>query len=120
MAEAFNFGGKTDILIGHEGRSLFIAECKFWAGAKGFSDTLDQLFGCQAWRDTKLAVLMFVRERDLTAIVERGRAALAEHQQFVEWGMAASEAELRARVSRKGDDRRHADLTVCFISTPAT
>lgn len=120
MAEAFNFGGKTDILIGHEGRSLFIAECKFWAGAKGFSDTLDQLFGYQAWRDTKLAVLIFVRERDLTAIVERGRAALAEHQQFVEWGMAASEAELRARVSWRGDDRRHADLNVFFISTPAT
>jgi hypothetical protein len=70
MAEAFNFGDKTDILIRHEGRSLFIAECKFWAGAKGFSDTLDLQFGYQAWRDTKLAVLMFVRERDLTAIVE--------------------------------------------------
>jgi hypothetical protein len=120
MAEAFNFGGKTDILIRHEGRSLFIAECKFWAGAKGFSDTLDQLFGYQAWRDTKLAALMFVRERDLTAIVERGRAALADHEQFVEWGTAASEAELRAIVSWKGDDRRHADLTIFFISTPAT
>ncbi len=61
---------------------------------------------------------MFVWERDLTAIVERGRAALADHEQFVEWGMAASEAELRAIVSWKGDDRRHADLTVFFISTP--
>jgi hypothetical protein len=34
--------------------------------------------------------------------------------------MAASEAELRAGVSWTGDDRRHADLTVFFISTPAT
>ena len=33
-AEAFNFGGKTDILITYEGRSLFIAECKFWSGPK--------------------------------------------------------------------------------------
>ena len=118
-AEGFNFGGKTDILIRHEGRSLFIAECKFWSGAKGFTETLDQLFGYQAWRDTKLAVLMFVRERDVTTIVERARTALAEHPQFVESGKAASETELRATVSWSGDARRHADLNVFFISTPA-
>jgi hypothetical protein len=52
--------------------------------------------------------------------LERGRAAPADHEQFVDWGMAASEAELRAIVNWKGDDRRHANLTVFFISTPAT
>ena len=52
-AEGFNFGGKTDILIRHEGRNLFIAECKFWSGQKGFTETLDQLFGYQAWRDLR-------------------------------------------------------------------
>jgi hypothetical protein len=118
-AEAFNFGGKTDILISHEGRSLFIAECKFWSGQKGFTDTLDQLFGYQAWRDTKLALLMFVRQRGLTAIIERGRAALEAHAQFVSLGRAATESELRATVHWRGDDRRHADLNVFFISTPA-
>jgi hypothetical protein len=117
-AEGFNFGGKTDILIRSSGRSLFIGECKFWSGAKGFTETLDQLFGYQAWRDTKLAVLMFVRERNLSAIVERGRDALAEHPQFVEWGDAESETELRATVRWRGDDRRRADLNVFFISTP--
>lgn len=117
-AEGCNFGGKTDILIRHEGRNLFIAECKFWTGAKGFTDTLDQLFGYQAWRDTKLAVLMFVRERDLITIIERGREALEAHRQVVERRQAASETELRAIVSWEGDERRHADLNVFFISTP--
>jgi hypothetical protein len=81
------------------GRNLFIGECKFWSGQKGFTETLDQLFGYQAWRDTKLAVLMFIRERDLTAIIGRARDALAAHPQFVAWGNAASETELRATVS---------------------
>jgi len=117
-AEGFNFGGKTDILIRHEGRNLFIAECKFWSGQKGFTETLDQLFGYQAWRDTKLAVLMFVRERGLTSIIERARTALEAHPQFVAWGTPASETELRATVSWLGDDRRTAALSVCFISTP--
>jgi hypothetical protein len=117
-AEAFNVGGKTDMLIRLEGRNLFIGECKFWSGAKGFTETLDQLFGYQAWRDIKLAVLMFVRQRDLTAIIEKARAALAEHPQFVKWQDATTETELRATVSWLGDDRRHATLNVFFISTP--
>ncbi|HTX31820.1 MAG TPA: hypothetical protein VMD09_10565 [Solirubrobacteraceae bacterium] len=117
-AEAFNFGGKTDIRIAHDGRNLFIAECKFWSGQKGFIETLDQLFNYQAWRDTKLAVLMFVREHDLTTIIERGRAALEAHPQFVSLERPASETELRATMRWRGDGRRRADLNVFFISTP--
>ena len=30
--ETFNVNGKTDILIRANGRNVFIAECKFWAG----------------------------------------------------------------------------------------
>lgn len=33
--------GETDILIRHENRNLFVAECKNWVGARGFSDTTD-------------------------------------------------------------------------------
>ena len=47
-AEAFNQAGKTDILIRHDGRNLFICECKFWSGPKGFTDTVDQLFATRA------------------------------------------------------------------------
>jgi hypothetical protein len=119
-AEAFNVNGKTDILVRHpEGRNLFIGECKFWEGVKGFTETIDQLFGYTGWRDTKLAVVMFVREKDLTSVVEKAREALAEHEQFVSWREATSETELRATVSWPGDKRRHADLNVFFVHTPA-
>jgi hypothetical protein len=119
-AEAFNLSGKTDILVRHpEDRNLFIGECKFWSGAKGFAETIDQLFGYTGWRDTKLAVVMFVREKGLTAVVEKAREALENHAQFVAWGEAASETELRATVSWPGDDRRHADLNVFMVHTPS-
>jgi hypothetical protein len=42
---------------------LEVAERKFWQGAKGVTDAIDQLFGYASWRDTKLALIMFVRER---------------------------------------------------------
>jgi hypothetical protein len=117
-AEAFNVSGKTDILIRHKGRNIFIAEGKFWGGAKAFGEAIDQLLGYAAWRDTKLALVVFVRERDLTSIIERAREALGQHTQFVESKEAASETELRATMSWPGDERRHADLNVFLIQVP--
>jgi hypothetical protein len=114
-AEAFNFRGKTDIYIDHEGRSLFIAECKFWSGPKGFAETLDQLFGYQAWRDSKLAVIMFVRSQGFSEVVEKGREVLGSHPRFLDWRDAGSESELRAIVQSARDERRHADLNVFFV-----
>lgn len=61
---------------------------------------------------------MFVLERDLTTIIERSRTALEAHPHFVGWRTADDEQELRATVSWKGDERRHADLCVFFIHTP--
>jgi hypothetical protein len=117
--QAFNVSGKTDILIRYEGRSLFIGECKFWQGAKSFADAVDQLFGYASWRDTKLALIVFVREKGLTEIIGRARDALAEHPQFGAWQQATGETELRATVSWPGDERRRADLNVFFVHTPA-
>ena len=115
-AEACNVGGKTDILVRHpEGRNLFIAECKFWTGPKGFVEAVDQLFNYRAWRDTKLAIVMFVRERDLTAVVEKAREAIERHAQFGKFGDSRAETEIRATVSQPGDENRHADLNVFFV-----
>jgi hypothetical protein len=65
-------GGKTDVLIRFEDLNLFIAECKFWEGARAFSEAIDQLFGLTSWQHTKLTLIVFVREKGLTAIIERG------------------------------------------------
>jgi hypothetical protein len=55
--------GKTDILIRIDGKNIFIAECKFWTGPKGFTETIDQLLGYLSWRDTKAAIVMFNRKK---------------------------------------------------------
>jgi hypothetical protein len=117
-AEAFNVAGKTDILIPYEGRSLFIGECKFWSGTKSFEAALDQLFGYASWRDTKLALIVFVREKGLSEIVEKAREALGAHGQFKAWLTATSDAEIRAMMHWLGDERRLADLNIFFVHTP--
>jgi hypothetical protein len=119
-AETDNQGGHTDILARYEGRNVFIAECKFWDGEQSFKATIDQLFGYTGWRDTKLAIVMFVRAKGLTAILGKAKTTLAAYQQFVAWKQAGSETELRATMRWPGDEERLADLNVFFVHTPTT
>jgi hypothetical protein len=119
-AEAFNVAGKTDILVQFEGQNLFIAECKFWEGQQSFADAIGQLFGYTSWRDTKLALIVFVRESGMTAIVTKVRQALEQHEQFVAFKQAAGPTEFRATMRWPGDDQRFADLNVFLFHTPVT
>lgn len=66
--ETFNSSGKTDILIRVKNRNVFVAECKFWRGAKSFGDAVDQLLGYLSWRDSKCALLIFNQTRDSSAV----------------------------------------------------
>lgn len=116
-AEAFNVTGKTDLRILYEGQSLFIGECKIWRGPKSFRDTLDQLLGYGGWRDQKLAAVIFVRQRGLTGIVGRAKAAIAGHPQSVAERPGEDETELRAQMHWEGDPARLLDLAVRFIHT---
>ena len=43
---------------------MFIAECKFWHGPKGFNEAIDQLLGYLSRRDTKTAILVFNTTKD--------------------------------------------------------
>lgn len=117
-AETDNQGGHTDILARYQGRNVFICECKFWDGEQSFTATIDQLFGYAGWRDTKLAIVVFVRAKGMTAILEKARATLAAHRQFVAAKEAASETELRAVMRWPGDGERLADLNVFVVPTP--
>jgi hypothetical protein len=117
-AETDNQGGHTDILARYQGRNVFICECKFWDGEQSFKGTIDQLFGYTGWRDTKLAIVMFVRAKGMTAILKKARATLAAHQQFVAIKEDAGETELRAVMRWPGDEERLADLSVFLVPTP--
>lgn len=117
-AEAFDHGGKTDILIRYEGKNLMVCECKFWNGPEGFAKTIDQLFGYTGWRDTKLAIVMFVSQKGLTEIVDKAKQSLGARAQFSSWQTAASDTELRSTMRWPGDDERRCDLNVFLGHTP--
>ncbi len=81
--ETFNKTGKTDILLRHERSNVFIAECKFWTGKKGLLNTITQLLGYLTWRDSKAAVIMFVKNKKFSSVIDVAKSSLSEHSNFL-------------------------------------
>ena len=89
--EIFNGTGKTDILVRVNDRNVFIGECKIWKGPKTVTDALDQLLTYLVWRDTKAALLIFVKSGDITTITEKAVAAITAHPNYKRTGGRADE-----------------------------
>ena len=77
--EAFSGNGKTDIFLEWDGNNAFIAECKIWHGQKQFSEALDQLLSYTVWKDSKAALILFIRSGGATQIIAKAEATLSEH-----------------------------------------
>ena len=85
--ETFNKHGKTDILLKRQedGSNLFIAELKFWHGAKHFLEAISQLFDRYlTWRDSKVAVMMFVKNKEFTQTIETVKSEISSHPYYLE------------------------------------
>jgi hypothetical protein len=117
--ETFNFEGKTDILVHVDGRTVFIAECKFWNGPRALIRTIDQLLGYTSWRDTKTAILVFNRGRALSTVLERVGPTVAEHKRFVREVPLDGETSFRFVLSHRDDPQRHLTLTVLVFELPS-
>lgn len=79
--EVFNGAGKTDICVRANDRHVFISECKIYDGPKTVTDAVDQLLGYLVWRDTKAALILFVRRGKFTDVVQRAVDAVSAHPQ---------------------------------------
>lgn len=80
--EVFNAAGKTDILIRAGDRNVFIAECKIWRGPKIIQDALTQLLTYLTWRDTKAALLVFIRDGQPTEIIKKAVREIERHPNY--------------------------------------
>ena len=117
--ETFNYEGKTDILIRAYGRNIFIAECKFWTGPSGMTEALNQLLGYTAWRDTRAALLIFNRNRNISTVLERVPATARAHPKFKAEQVTNSETAFRYIFGHRDDDNREITVTILVFDVPA-
>ena len=91
---------------------MFIGECKFWKGPKTILDTLDQLLSYVVWRDTKAALLLFIRDADVTSVMENAVAKVEEHPNYKRKGRHASHERHDFVLHATGDPTREIHLAL--------
>lgn len=116
--ETFNMGGKTDILLREGDRNVFIAECKFWKGPKGFGEAIEQLLGYATWRDGKTAILVFNRSTDTSTVLTGINTAAKAHANFKRAVTWPHESGFRYVFHSNGDKNRELILTVLVFHVP--
>lgn len=112
--ELFNGEGKTDILVRVEDRNVFIGECKIWHGEKRFTDAIDQLLRYLVWRDTKAALVLFIREAHATAIIDKAENSIRKHANFKRLGQATTDGMVRRDfvLHQTGDTAREIEVAL--------
>lgn len=117
--ETFNVAGKTDILLKHQGKCIFIAECKVWKGASVIDEAIGQLLNYLSWRDTKVALLIFNRNKDLTNVLKQIPEICSRHPNYVkQWKAGSRETEFRYIFRHNDDKERQIYLTVQVYDLP--
>ena len=83
--ESYSKRGKSDIYLPHAGNAVFLAECKWWRGKKAFAEeALPQLLDRYViWRDTHAAMILFIRNKNATAVISEAVDAIRSHPRFV-------------------------------------
>jgi hypothetical protein len=120
--EVFSRAGKTDITLTDRDRHVFVAECKVWGGAKKFSAAVDQLLSYLVWRDSKAALVLFIKSGNATDIISKADTAIAEHPQCERrLEPTAPDARLDYLLRSTAEDKRliHTALLPVVIAGPA-
>lgn len=116
--ETFNRSGKTDILIREADRNVFIAECKFWRGPKGFAEAVDQLLGYLTWRDCKCALMVFNRNKDAASVAERMHEVMEARAEHVKTLSQASDGDSRYVFVKPDEPGREIIITTQLFDMP--
>lgn len=117
--ETFNAVGKTDILIRVDNRNIFIAECKFWRGPKGFSEAIDQLLSYLSWRDSKCALLIFNKNKDSSAVRDKMHEIMESRKEYRRTLFHKDSGDSRYTFIKKDDPGREIIVTTQLFDVPA-
>jgi hypothetical protein len=113
--ETFSRRGKTDVFIPYGGdeRAVFIAECKWWKGAKAFRDAIDQLLRYLTWRDTRTALIVFVKAGSPSEVGQKATSEIQSHNSFKRMRTVAGRETFT--LANRDDDRREIHLALIIV-----
>jgi hypothetical protein len=110
--ETFNKQGKTDILIKHEGKNIFVAECKFWHGSKLHHETINQILSYLTWRESKAAIIYFLDNKNLQPVLDGIESESPKHPCYVNKQNKNGEAWFNYHFHLLSDNTRGVELAI--------
>jgi hypothetical protein len=117
VGELFSRQGKTDVAIVASEGPVFIGECKIWTGPSAFADAIDQLLGYLVWRDTKAALILFVKNKNVSAVVGKAGDGLSAHRLFKRAGAPCAEHPVFI-LHHDGDMSREIEVVLVVVPIP--
>lgn len=116
--ETFNGKGKTDILIRYENSNVFVAECKVWHGSQRYLEGISQLLDNVVWRDSKTAIIIFVKYEPITHVMKQIREITCTHSNHLGFLNEEKEGWYNFRFHINGDRNREVKLAVLVFWMP--
>jgi len=114
--ETFNRLGKTDISLRVDAGHVLICECKFWSGAKGYTDPLEQLFNYLTWRQNYGVLIHFSKLKDATRAISEAERTIGKHPSFTEETINKhSEARFSSRHVHPQDPDKSLEIYHLFV-----
>lgn len=81
--ETFNRAGKADIILRYKDNNIYVAECKIWGTEDYFIEGIDQLLSYLTWRDTKTSYIIFSKNKEPKAVVEKSFKLMESNPHFI-------------------------------------
>jgi hypothetical protein len=118
-AETFNRKGKTDIITKAPDNSIvFIAECKVWHGEKMLSEAIDQLLGYVTWRDTRTALILFVKNSGLLDVIEKAKSTISQHNCYAGYKGQTGDSSFSYIYHTKDDPQSNISIELMLFHYP--
>lgn len=113
--ETFNKEGKTDILVRYDKKNVFVGECKFWNGDKVHTQTINQILSYLTFRDSKAAIIYFVRQMGMSPVLTTIETNTPSHPCFVSFNGKVEDTWFSYKFHLPGDTGRSVQLAImCF------
>ena len=102
----------------NDGSNLFVAECKFWNGQKKLLEAIDQLLGYLTHRDSKTALIVFIDQKEPSALIEIAKKEIKNHPQFKRHVRDTHDTSFSYEMSLPDDSKKIIQMEVIFFHFP--
>lgn len=110
VGEVFSKRGKTDIYLPVNKGAAFIAECKYWKGAKTLGSAVKQILGYLTWRNSFGVLIMFSNRKNFSDILTSVDETISNLDSFVKGKEKIAENHIKAYHFLPEDEKKYIEM----------